>query len=165
MAYNYAEGKLYIVYFRDGGTYLGTMDIYDGTVTEKGKFDKKMMTLGCTTEGQLYTISKDGELCKVDGTNAKYDVNGKVTETESDDWVTLSYRQSMAYDHNDGQMYWYIFSYNASTQKMISRLDKVDLKTGKTTESSTKPAKYRDFSYRTKEISISRAPMKRRASR
>ena len=134
MAYNYAEGKLYIVYFRDGGTYLGTMDIYDGTVTEKGKFDKKMMTLGCTTEGQLYTISKDGELCKVDGTNAKYDVSGKVTETESDDWVTLSYRQSMAYDHNDGQMYWYVFSYNASTKKMISRLDKVDLKTGKTTE-------------------------------
>lgn len=133
MAFNYADQKLYAVNYKDGGTYLSTIDIYDGKVTDIAKFSKKVLTLGCTTEGQLYGINKDGELCKVNKANAECDVVGKVSETESDDWVTLSYLQSMAYDHNTDTMYWYVFSYNSATQKMISRLDTVDLNTGKTT--------------------------------
>lgn len=134
MAYNYADQKLYTVAYKNGGTYLCTMDIYDGSMTDIGKFSKKILTLGCTTEGQLYGLSKDGELCKIDKSSAKYEVVGKVSETESDDWVTLNYRQSMAYDHNTDTMYWYVFSYNSATKKMISRLDTIDLKTGKTKE-------------------------------
>lgn len=134
MAYNYEDQKLYIVNYKNGGTYLSTMDIYDGSITDIGKFSKQILTLGCTTEGQLYGLSKDGELCKINKASAKYEVVGKVSETESDDWVTLNYRQSMAYDHNTDTMYWYVFSYNSATKKMISRLDTVDLKTAKTKE-------------------------------
>ena len=137
MAYDYAGKQLYVLYVKDSKTYLSTMDIYTGAITEVGTFDKRMLTIGCTTEGQIYTISKDGELCKVDKAKATYDVVGKVSETQSEDWVTLSYLQSMAYDHNTGKMYWYVFSYNGTTKKMISRLDTVDLKTAETKEIGT----------------------------
>ncbi|MFQ9800961.1 MAG: hypothetical protein ACLR23_20835 [Clostridia bacterium] len=44
---------------------MSTIDIFDGTVNDIGAFGKGMATLGCTTEGQLYALSKAGELCKV----------------------------------------------------------------------------------------------------
>lgn len=132
MAFDYSGKQLYVLYIKDSNTWLSTMDIYNGTITEVGKFDKKMLTIGCTTDGQVYTISRDGELCKVDKASAAYEVVGKVSETKSDDWVTLSYLQSMAYDHNTDTMYWYAFSHNSTTNKLISHLDKVDLSNGKT---------------------------------
>lgn len=132
MAYSYEDDKLYAIIYHDKKAYLSTIDIFDGTVCDIGAFGKGMATLGCTTEGQLYALSKGGELCKVNKADATSTVVGKVSETEDEQWVSLNYRQSMAYDHNTGKMYWYAFCYNGTTGKLISHLSEINLETGAT---------------------------------
>lgn len=132
MAFNHKDGKLYAITFKNNKAYLSTIDIFDGTIKDIGAFGRTMVTMGCTTDGSLYTISKAGELCNINKETAEVKVVGKVSETETDKWVTLNYRQSMAYDHNDQVMYWYVFSANKDTGKIISHLAKVDLATAKT---------------------------------
>ncbi|MBC8544188.1 S8 family serine peptidase [Bianquea renquensis] len=132
MTYNYEDHNLYAITYHDEKVYLSTIDIFDGTVNDIGAFGKGMATLGCTTEGQLYALSKAGELCKVNKADATSTVVGKVSETEDEQWVSLNYRQSMAYDHNTGKMYWYAFCYNGTTGKLISHLSEVNLDTGAT---------------------------------
>ncbi|MCM1284923.1 MAG: S8 family serine peptidase [Bacteroides sp.] len=127
IAYNYTDQKLYAITFSDSKSHLSTIDIYTGEITDVGTFGRGMVTMGCTTDGKLYTISKDGELCLINTKTAEPTVIGKVSETNDEQWVTLNYRQSMAYDHNTNTMYWYAFCYNQTTAKLISHLDKVNL--------------------------------------
>ena len=47
-------------------TFLSTIDIYNGKLQDIGPFGTGMTTLGCTTEGQLYGLSRAGELRKID---------------------------------------------------------------------------------------------------
>lgn len=132
MAFNYADQKLYAITYHDEKAYLSTIDIYDGTVTDVAPFGKAVTTLACTTEGQLYCLTRAGEFCTVNSVDASTTVIGKVSETEDEQWVALNYRQSMTYDHNTGKMYWYAFCYNGTTGKMISHLSEIDMTSGKT---------------------------------
>lgn len=132
MAFNYTDQTLYAITYHDEKTFLSTIDIYNGKLQDIGPFGTGMTTLGCTTEGQLYGLSRAGELRKIDRQDASSVVVGKVSETKDPQWVSLNYRQSMAYDHNTGTMYWYAFCYNQTTGKLISHMSTIDLETAET---------------------------------
>ncbi len=103
--------------------------------TENGA---ELLTLGCTTEGQLYGIDTQGKLYKVSH-------SGECTLVGTTDFVSVNNYsgcnviQSMGYDHNTDTMYWYAHSQtpNGSTYINVCITYKVDLQTGKCTEVGT----------------------------
>lgn len=98
----------------------------------------ELLTLGCTTEGDLYGIDTNGKLYSV----AR---DGVCTYIGTTDFVNeLNYSgcnviQSMGYDHNTDTMYWYAHSQTANGNKYINvcMTYTVDLQTGKCTEVGT----------------------------
>ena len=100
--------------------------------------DGEILTLGCTTEGQLYGISTAGKLYSL-----KRD--GVCTYIGTTDFVNYANYsgcnviQSMGYDHNTDTMYWYAHSQTAAGNTYINvcMTYKVDLATGKCTEVGT----------------------------
>ena len=98
----------------------------------------ELLTLGCTTEGQLYGIDSNAKLYSV----SPY---GECTYIGTTDFVNeLNYSgcnviQSMGYDHNTGTMYWYAHSQTPNGNRYINACVTytVDLTTGKCTEVGT----------------------------
>ena len=100
--------------------------------------DGEILTLGCTTEGQLYGISTAGKLYSLER-------DGVCTYIGTTDFVNYANYsgcnviQSMGYDHNTDTMYWYAHSQTAAGNTYINvcMTYKVDLATGKCTEVGT----------------------------
>lgn len=98
----------------------------------------ELLTLGCTTDGGLYGIDTQGKLYTVG-------VDGVCTYVATTDFVNeLNYSgcnviQSMGYDHNTGNMYWYAHSQTANGNRYINVCMTyiVDLATGACTEVGT----------------------------
>lgn len=74
---------------------------------------RRAADVGCTTDGGLYGIDTQGKLYTVG-------VDGVCTYVATTDFVNeLNYSgcnviQSMGYDHNTGNMYWYAHSQTAT---------------------------------------------------
>lgn len=109
----------------------------------------ELLTLGCTTEGDLYGIDTNGKLYSLD---PQYSYDSEVGA----DVVTCSYIgttdfvnkvnysgvnviQSMGYDHNTDKMYWYAHSQTAAGSYYINvcQTYTIDLATAKCTEVGT----------------------------
>ncbi len=109
----------------------------------------ELLTLGITTEGDIYGIDTNGYFYSIaKATEWDDSVNDsviRVTEIAATDFVNypryggVNVIQSMGYDHNTGTMYWYAHSQvpNGAYYDNINVTYKIDVETGKCTEVGT----------------------------
>ena len=100
MSYDYSTKTMYAIsVLNDAYTQLFTIDLNTAESKLVADLDRRFFTLACTYEGQLYGISFEGDLCKIDKTN------GNVTVVGTTGWHP-TYYQSMEFDHSDETLYW-----------------------------------------------------------
>lgn len=100
MSYDYSTKTMYAIsVLNDAYTQLFTIDLNTAESKLVADLDRRFFTLACTYEGQLYCISFEGDLCKIDKTN------GNVTVVGATGWHP-TYYQSMEFDHSDETLYW-----------------------------------------------------------
>lgn len=106
----------------------------EGTLNSYGDDKLYLLTMGCTTEGELYGIGTDGNLYDL-GSYAAYAENmGQVfhaTLVGATGGFPVMV-QSMAYDHNTDTMYW-VYG-RGTAQNYHSNLMTVNLETGAATD-------------------------------
>lgn len=100
MAFDYTTGVMYAVVTGGGVNALAQIDLTTGELALVGECDQFLVTLACTAEGKLYSIASDGNLYTVEKTT------GALTAVASVGYVSATSYQSMAYDHNSGNVYW-----------------------------------------------------------
>lgn len=100
MSYDYSTKTMYAIsVLNDAYTQLFTIDLNTAESKLVADLDRRFFTLACTYEGQLYGISFEGDLCRIDKTN------GNVTVVGATGWHP-TYYQSMEFDHSDETLYW-----------------------------------------------------------
>lgn len=100
MSYDYSTKTMYAIsVLNDAYTQLFTIDLNTAESKLVADLDRRFFTLACTYEGQLYGISFEGDLCKIDKTN------GNVTVVGATGWHP-TYYQTMEFDHSDETLYW-----------------------------------------------------------
>ncbi len=77
------------------------------------------LTLGCTTEGQLYTISTEGKLYQL-SKQGNAALVGITDFVNAPNYSGVNVIQSMGYDHNTGTMYWYAHSQTENGNSYIN---------------------------------------------
>lgn len=100
MAFDYTTGTMYGI--AQSGTVTGgvaQIDLTTGAVTVVADTGSELVTLSCDADGQLYTITVDGVLCRLDKYTGALEEIQKVSGS-------LSGYQSMHYDHVTGNTYW-----------------------------------------------------------
>lgn len=100
MAFDYTTGTMYGI--AQSGTVTGgvaQIDLTTGAVTVVADTGSELVTLSCDADGQLYTITADGVLCRLDKYTGALEEIQKVSGS-------LSGYQSMHYDHVTGNTYW-----------------------------------------------------------
>lgn len=148
MALDYSSDKLYAIGWHYGGDsdangkddgHNALFEIVfakDGTITaeERGPVSGlnpgvEGLTLGCTTEGQLYTISAEGNLYSLSKTGETTFI-GTTDFVNESNYSGVNVIQSMGYDHNEGKMYWFAHSQvaHADTYRNAGAIYEVDLK-------------------------------------
>lgn len=148
MAFDYSTKTLYAVGWdysigEGGVSVLAKIDLTSGEVTRvaalNGMDSTTMVTLGCTTEGQLYGIDMTGNLYKIpkEQDNGKTEKIGMTDFAKRADFYGVNTIQSMAYDHNTNTMYWDAFSsktdINTNATLRSYGVYKVNLSTGEST--------------------------------
>ena len=100
-----------------------------------GKDGAELLTLGITTEGEMYSIGTDGALYSLslndDARGATATYIGETDFVNVENYTGTNAIQSMGYDHNTDTMYWFALSQSKNT--FADMTYKVDLKTGKCT--------------------------------
>lgn len=93
------------------------------------------LTLACTTEGQLYIINSNGVLYKLDKNNGTITEVGTTSFVNEPNYAGVNVIQSMAYDHNTGDTYWYAHSQAllGGSYVNVGAVYKVDLDTAELT--------------------------------
>lgn len=100
MAFDYTTGTMYGI--AQGGEVLGGIcqfDLTTGETTVVADSGRELATLSCDAAGQLYSITADGWLSKLDKQTAQLTEISQVA-------YSLSGYQAMHYDHNTGNTYW-----------------------------------------------------------
>ena len=100
MAFDYTTGTMYGI--AQGGEVLGgicQLDLTTGEATVVADSGRELATLSCDAAGQLYAITADGWLSKLDKQTAQLTEISQVA-------YSLSGYQAMHYDHNTGNTYW-----------------------------------------------------------
>lgn len=101
MTYDYTTDTMYGVL--SGAFYLATIDLSTGEVKQIGKFDIPgeggILALACDLSGQLYGISADDNLYRIDKATASCALVGGTG-------VNAAFTQSMDFDRNSGILYW-----------------------------------------------------------
>lgn len=100
-----------------------------------GKDGAELLTLGITTEGEMYSIGTDGALYSLslndDARGATATYIGETDFVNVENYTGTNAIQSMGYDHNTDTMYWFALSQSKNT--FADMTYKVDLETGKCT--------------------------------
>ena len=96
------------------------VDCATGEILPLADVDRLFMTLAISKDGVIYAIDTQGMLCELDR-------QGTVREIGFTGW-RLGGQQSMAFDPNDGKLYWALFGYKGE-----ALFCEVDVKTGKAT--------------------------------
>lgn len=115
MAYDYAGEVMYCIAAVGADTYFGTVDLSTGIVDYVAAFDVVMRSLACDLDGRLYAVDADGQLYKVAPETAEITLVGNTGAG------SVSYLQSMAFDHNTGRLFW--AHTNAFTSGELLELD------------------------------------------
>lgn len=102
MAFDYSEGVMYAlscVRNVDTNTSLYAVNIEDGSYYKIGEQSVTLKAMTCSTDGTLYGVDSYGSFYEID----------KRTGAETylfDTGYSANVYQSMAYDHNTGNIYW-----------------------------------------------------------
>lgn len=101
MSYDYATSTMWAIAVNsdNNASELYTIDLNTAVATKKFSLPKRYFTLACTYQGDLFAISFDGYLCKINKTT------GEVTEVAQLN-ETPNYMQTMEFDHTTGTLYW-----------------------------------------------------------
>lgn len=109
MAYDYSTGFMYLAVLNTNYiTDVYYVNLNTGAVTLMASSGYVYMTLACSTDGQLYAVTADGSLITVTDVYEDY-LSGSTYMLEEvliEGLPTLNYGQSMAYDHNSGNLIW-----------------------------------------------------------
>ncbi|MBQ7871508.1 MAG: Ig-like domain-containing protein, partial [Oscillospiraceae bacterium] len=100
MAFDYTTGTMYAV--AQGGTVTGAVaqiNLTTGEATVVADSGTELVAMSCDAAGQLYVISADGNLNKVDKYTATLEYVGYMGGV-------VSGYQGMHYDHDSGNTYW-----------------------------------------------------------
>lgn len=94
------------------------------------------LTLGCDKNGQLYTISGDSKLYKLEKNDAKATYVGQTPFDQVENYSGANVIQSMGYDRNTEKMYWFAHSQtkNGSSYINVCQTYQVDLTNATCTE-------------------------------
>lgn len=126
----------------DGSNMLFRIVFYDNGYIEveriaeiTGTSGDELVTLGCTTEGQLYGIDTDGNFYSVERDGVCSYI-GTTDFVNKPNYSGVNVIQSMGYDHNTDTMYWYAHSQTAAgnTYVNVCMTYTIDLATGRCTE-------------------------------
>lgn len=138
MAYNYADGKLYVLCIDN---YLYTVDPLMGTTTLVGivpiSAGNDLQTLACSTDGTFYGVTNSGI--------SSYGFSKLYSFTLGEEGFTVKaypnntgrstiFIQSMAFDHNTGILYHANYGYNEDYTAYEGTLMSYDLESGAPTE-------------------------------
>ena len=130
LAVDPATDEVYGAFFNSTKTAmeLGVMNYKANTRSTIGTLAKPILVLGCTSTGQLYGISSDGNLYKIDKTNGEETLVGATGVKVSADGNS-SYQQSGEIDPTTDIFYWASLDPDGK-----SALYQVDLTTGEATK-------------------------------
>ncbi|MCL2131250.1 MAG: choice-of-anchor J domain-containing protein [Lentimicrobiaceae bacterium] len=95
MAYDYSTNTMYGINYSDE---LVTIDMETGNTQNVSDFDRLMLSLACSTNGQLYGLDWDGNFCSINKTNASVT---EIANIEQMDNMVVS----MAFDHNTERLF------------------------------------------------------------
>ncbi len=100
MAFDYTTGTMYGI--AEGGESLGAVcqiDLTTGEATIVADSGVEIAAMSCDAEGQLFALTAEGWLCKLDKYTAELTYINQATNPVTD-------YQSMHYDHETGNTYW-----------------------------------------------------------
>ena len=109
LAYNYADGKLYIQYYSqyndESAPYLAEVNMGDGTLKQICELPTDVNTMAIATDGTFYSAGFNSNILY------KYTLDdilsGKdMTMVGEMGYYYSAYLTSMAWDHNTGMLYW-----------------------------------------------------------
>lgn len=102
MAFDYSQGAMYgigLPFHTNGDSILYGIDITNGKTYPIASLHVSMKALACSTDGHLYGIDSMGTLYEINK------VDGSLREIGNTGFEADRY-QSMAFDHNTGNLYW-----------------------------------------------------------
>ena len=107
MAYDYSTGTMYATVY-DMNAWTSTiyaMSMGSGKLVKMGTVRDVLITLACSTDGQLYGITYDGILYEIK-LPRRASGNATLTEILQTPLTTVYYGQSMCYDHVNDVIIW-----------------------------------------------------------
>ena len=126
MTYDYSTKTMYAIsVYNNTYSVLYTIDLKTAAAKQVATLDRRFFTLACNYAGQLYAISFEGDLCKVDKNT------GAVTLVGATGFLP-TYYQTMEFDHTDNTLYWAANLIDGSGQDDCIAM--VDTETGKATQ-------------------------------
>lgn len=122
--YDYTTSTFYAVGYENGiGQHLYTVDLTTGKMTEVGELTVGVGTIAANEQGQLYGISNNGTLYKVDKATASCE---KVCELTGYSGL-MSSSESMEFDRSNGLLYWAANVYSTADKGRSTYLLQIDL--------------------------------------
>ena len=122
MAYDYTTGTMYVLDYNENNwtSTLYTLNMTTGKLTEVASTNDLYVTLACSTDGQLYTISYDGILYELHVMEASDSGGGGIMPLATDSvsytlyanyimqtpMSGVYYVQTMCYDHINDSILW-----------------------------------------------------------
>lgn len=122
-----------IAFYENGSIFVNELAEITGT-----KDGGEGLTLGCTTEGQLYMIDTLGHFYSLERDGVATYL-GTTDFVHENNYSGVNVIQSMGYDHNTDTMYWFAHSQTASGNSYLNvcMTYTIDLATGACTEVGT----------------------------
>lgn len=99
MAYDPITDKIYGCFVGESSYVFGTLSKDYGEVTVISYLSEPFFTLACNAKGEMYAITANGKLNRIDKTNGKLTPIGATG-------LTPAYQQSMTFDMATGRLFW-----------------------------------------------------------
>jgi len=111
MAYNHADGKLYVQFYSqynyESAPYLATVDMLDGSLEVVAELPIDVNTMAISTDGTFYSVGYNSNLLyKYTLADVTAEEPAMTLVGEIGYYSSGSYLTSMAWDHNEGKLYW-----------------------------------------------------------
>ena len=107
MAYDYSTGIMYVTVYdmNNWNSTIYALSMSSGQLVRVGKANDVLLTLACTTDGDMYAITYNGVLCSVKLPKSSSG-SVRLTELLQTPVSTVYYGQSMCYEHNYDALVW-----------------------------------------------------------
>ena len=110
MTYSYADKTMYVLGFLMGSQQLYSIDLQTAEMTEIVKVPQTCSSIACNYEGQLYAMTNNGLLCKLNKQT------GELTTILETGYGSPMSANSLEFDHTDGSLYWACNSYDFNSR-------------------------------------------------